>query len=166
MWRENPIHRRAIAFRRLRYASALPSVTPRTLQPRNVLQGVSIGNVHLQVRFADHDMNHISGDFLFAIAEYANNLVEQRVIAMRTSAGGAWVRHDIRGRWSAYEHEASQKKKLSLLHAMHTSVGGAWVPILVAIIFIPGHSHKQEQIQKQVANTKDFILPRGVASYG
>ena len=81
--------RRAIALRRLRYASALPPVTPRTLQSRNVLQGVSIGNVHLQVRLADHDMNHISGDLLFAIAEYANNLSEQRVIAMRTSAGGA-----------------------------------------------------------------------------
>ena len=34
-------------------------------------------------------MNHISGDFFFAIAGYASNLIEQRVIAMRTSAGGA-----------------------------------------------------------------------------
>ena len=83
------ILRRAIALRRLRYASTLPPVTPTTLQPRNVLQGVSIGNVHLQVSLAEHDMNHVSPDFLFAIAEYVNNLIEQRVIAMRTSAGGA-----------------------------------------------------------------------------
>ena len=40
------------------------------------------------------------------------------------------------------------------------------MPILVAIIFIPSHPHKQEQKQRQEANTKDFILPKGVASYG
>ena len=81
--------RRAIALRRLHYASALSPVTPGTFQPRNVLQGASLGNVHLQIRLADHDMDH-SGDFLdFAIAEYANNLIAERVVATRTSAGGA-----------------------------------------------------------------------------
>ena len=53
----------------------------------------SAGNLHRQgssqVRFAERDMNHISGDFFFAIAEHANNLIEQRVIAMRMSAWGA-----------------------------------------------------------------------------
>ena len=86
--RVHVILRHAIALRRLRYASTHP-VTPTTLQPRNVLQGISIGNVHLQVRLADHDMTHVSADFLFAIAAYVNNLIEQRVVAMRTSAGGA-----------------------------------------------------------------------------
>ena len=79
--------RRAIALRRQRYAATLPPGVP--TQPRNVLQGVSTGNVHLQVRLAEHDMNHVSGDFLFAIAEHVNHIIEQHVIAMRTSAAGA-----------------------------------------------------------------------------
>ena len=84
--------RRAIARRRLRYASASPSpVTLATFfQPRNfVLQGVSLGNVRLEVRLSEHDMNHVSGDFLFAIAEHANRLIEERVVTMRSSGGGA-----------------------------------------------------------------------------
>ena len=82
--------RRALALRRLRWrANALSAATPATFQPGNVLQGVSLGNIHLQVRLADHEMNHISGDFLMAIAEYANNLIAERVVTMRNSAGGA-----------------------------------------------------------------------------
>ena len=66
--------RRAIALRRLRWrANALSAATPPTFQPRNVVQGVSVGNVQLQVHLADHEMNHISGDFLMAIAEWVNN---------------------------------------------------------------------------------------------
>ena len=83
--------RRAVAHRRARYASATPSpVTPRTFQPRNfVLQGVSVGDVHLQLRLAEHDMEHISGDYLMAIAEYVNHDIAERVAIMRNSRSGA-----------------------------------------------------------------------------
>ena len=82
--------RRALALRCLRWrANALSAATPATFQPRNVVQGVSLGNIHLQVRLADHEMNHISGDFLMAIAGIANNLIAERLVTMRNSAGGA-----------------------------------------------------------------------------